>query len=500
VATAAGDALLAVWRFRRPANVPAIGRWLSSADAGARWRAAYALSRRPDPRGTELLFARVNDPEPLVRSFAVRALSNALADSSSVTAARALPAVLAATRDADHAVSVNAVRTLGTYAAPQSISRLLDLLNGPDAYLAITAAESLDRLGSRAPASADALRRIALDRTKPIALRTTALASLGDVDAAMADGVADVLYREAGWRPRAAAARIFALAAGRPGYETSPGRAKLEAAARDADGRVAAAALEAAVAAAGDSMVRIRPLLLLTVLQAPDFYARVNALGGLGQLADPSTAPALMDAYARAQSDSMDDAALAAIDALGAVGKKDPEAVRFFFRRFRRPRDYLVREHAVAAFGDAATAAWGPALPILTGRGMDFYRTLARRQWTNPRPRARIVTSRGSIDLELFADDAPITVDNFLTLARRRFFDGQEWPRVVANFVIQGGDPRGDTNGGPGTRFAMRSTGTRTCTAPWGWRSRGPTPAGASGSSPTPPRRTWTAPTPCSAA
>jgi peptidyl-prolyl cis-trans isomerase B (cyclophilin B) len=56
--------------------------------------------------------------------------------------------------------------------------------------------------------------------------------------------------------------------------------------------------------------------------------------------------------------------------------------------------------------------------------------------------------------VELFGTDAPGTVDNFLTLARAGYFNGQEWPRVVPNFVIQGGDPRGDTSGGPG--YAIR--------------------------------------------
>jgi cyclophilin family peptidyl-prolyl cis-trans isomerase len=56
--------------------------------------------------------------------------------------------------------------------------------------------------------------------------------------------------------------------------------------------------------------------------------------------------------------------------------------------------------------------------------------------------------------VELLAEDAPLTVENFLALARRGYFDGQEWPRVVPNFVIQGGDPRGDTSGGPG--YAIR--------------------------------------------
>jgi cyclophilin family peptidyl-prolyl cis-trans isomerase len=50
----------------------------------------------------------------------------------------------------------------------------------------------------------------------------------------------------------------------------------------------------------------------------------------------------------------------------------------------------------------------------------------------------------------MYSADAPLTVESFISLADRGYFDGQEWPRVVPNFVIQGGDPRGDTNGGPG--------------------------------------------------
>src|SRR5262249_2624171 len=55
-----------------------------------------------------------------------------------------------------------------------------------------------------------------------------------------------------------------------------------------------------------------------------------------------------------------------------------------------------------------------------------------------------------SIQIELAAADAPLTVENFLSLARRGFFDGVAIHRVVPDFVVQGGDPRGDGEGGPG--------------------------------------------------
>jgi len=447
---AVGEALLAIWRFPRPMNTAAVTRWLPSSDPELAWRAAYALSRRPNPAGTAALMQQVRGGGELVQSFAMRGLTAALADSAGIPRASALAAVLEGTRSRSHAVSVNAARSLATFEVPESISRLLELLNGGDAYLAVTAAESFARLGAKAPAAAAPLRAVALDRAKPIFLRTTALASLAEVDEGAAVGVADLLAREAGWRERAAAARVYARAAGRADYAASPLRAKLEAATRDPDGRVATAAFESAVGAAGDSAARIRPL-LEAALRNPDFYARVNGIGGFGAIADPADASLLLDAYARAQRDPMNDAALAAVDALGALARKDPSVARAFFARFPRSGDYLVRQHAVAAFGDSvAVPAWGQPLPVMAGHEVEWYRGLVRSGQARPRPHARIVTEHGAIELELFADDAPLSVDNFLSLTRRGYFDAHEWPRVVPNFVIQDGDPRGDTNGGPG--------------------------------------------------
>lgn len=66
---------------------------------------------------------------------------------------------------------------------------------------------------------------------------------------------------------------------------------------------------------------------------------------------------------------------------------------------------------------------------------------------------ARFETSRGTIVCDLFAADAPVTVNNFVFLAREKFYDGTKFHRVIANFMIQGGDPTGTGRGGPGYRF-----------------------------------------------
>ena len=61
---------------------------------------------------------------------------------------------------------------------------------------------------------------------------------------------------------------------------------------------------------------------------------------------------------------------------------------------------------------------------------------------------------RGTIVCELFAKEAPKTVNNFVFLAQEGFYDGTKFHRVIANFMIQGGDPEGTGRGGPGYKFA----------------------------------------------
>ncbi len=66
---------------------------------------------------------------------------------------------------------------------------------------------------------------------------------------------------------------------------------------------------------------------------------------------------------------------------------------------------------------------------------------------------ATIETEKGDLVLELFAEDVPVTVDNFVKLAQDGFYDGLTFHRVEPNFVVQGGCPVGDGTGGPGYRF-----------------------------------------------
>jgi peptidyl-prolyl cis-trans isomerase B (cyclophilin B) len=91
----------------------------------------------------------------------------------------------------------------------------------------------------------------------------------------------------------------------------------------------------------------------------------------------------------------------------------------------------------VRMLGDGRTYSAPPAMTIDTSK-----------QYT-----ATIETEKGNLVLELFAGDVPVTVNNFVFLARDGFYDGLTFHRVVADFVAQGGCPKGDGTGGPGYQF-----------------------------------------------
>jgi len=76
--------------------------------------------------------------------------------------------------------------------------------------------------------------------------------------------------------------------------------------------------------------------------------------------------------------------------------------------------------------------------------------------------KANIETNHGTISVNLLSEDAPITVNNFVSLSKKGFYDGVIFHRVIKNFMIQGGDPTGTGTGGPGYVFEDEITNTQT--------------------------------------
>jgi cyclophilin family peptidyl-prolyl cis-trans isomerase len=180
---------------------------------------------------------------------------------------------------------------------------------------------------------------------------------------------------------------------------------------------------------------------------------RATALDLLAQHPE-LTARRLAAALDATQGDAMNDARLAGVRALAgrgrSVGGERAEVVEAL-TRLASDRDWLVRREAA----DALAGLGEPRPPVGAlepGRDLAFYRQ-ALAQTAAPR-RVRIDTDRGGIELELACPDAPLTCLSFLQLAAQGYFDGLRFHRVVPDFVVQAGDPRGDGWGGPG--YALR--------------------------------------------
>jgi cyclophilin family peptidyl-prolyl cis-trans isomerase len=180
---------------------------------------------------------------------------------------------------------------------------------------------------------------------------------------------------------------------------------------------------------------------------------RAAALGGLSSGASISDLARGLDTYVSHVADRDPDARLAfwqlADSALARAGSALPESLSRRLSTLMRPSDPLER---IAAAHIPRFVAWVDSAG--TARPLAWYEARAHDVIRTPTRTAQLRTARGTMVLTLFAWDAPLTVYNFTTLAQRRYFDGQRFHRVVPNFVIQAGDPRGDGNGGPG--YAIR--------------------------------------------
>jgi cyclophilin family peptidyl-prolyl cis-trans isomerase/HEAT repeat protein len=187
-------------------------------------------------------------------------------------------------------------------------------------------------------------------------------------------------------------------------------------------------------------------------LRESDVIIRATAAELLGELPpDETNTRALVAALPVALADKqLNDAALATLDALAKQkSAKANEAIKTALNS----EDYLVRRKAVALLpangaGDFSSRLSAYLATVQTkNTTADYERAIAR---IGKQVTAVVTTTKGSFTISLLPDDATLNVDNFIQLAKRGYFGGITIHRVVPNFVIQDGDPRGDGNGGPG--------------------------------------------------
>jgi cyclophilin family peptidyl-prolyl cis-trans isomerase/HEAT repeat protein len=441
-------ALLEVWRLGTRAPLARVADFARDPDPAARAHAIYSLARLRIARAVPALLGALTDREPYVRAVALRGVTRALTDSAQIAPAQVIARIRPLLGDRDGHVRVNALRALASFHDSALVGLALPFVTDRDVNVAVQAETTLGVLGG---ARAATQLRASLASVR-FALRRQAAIALAQADSAAGVAAAAGLARDRDWRWRSVAAEAFGAARD---------RARLDVQLADSDGRVVAQALQALgrVVAEGDTSLAPRARALLA---HPDAAVRSVAADLLARRPTLTDIDALGAAYERAAADSFDDARLSALAALAAIAATGPDGRAAVATRFAartpRPDDYQVRRLAAEKLPDAA-ARWGPAAPIATGRSLDDYRTVVRRYLLPVRrgeasPRVTIETDRGAIVVELFPGEAPLTVAAFLALVDRRYFDGSSWHRVVPNFVVQDGDPRGDGWGGPG--FALR--------------------------------------------
>ena len=210
----------------------------------------------------------------------------------------------------------------------------------------------------------------------------------------------------------------------------------------DADRRVVPAVLSALVRL---GVPETGPV-LLEHLEDDDVVVKKTAAMLLGVVKPPGAVDALAAAYAAAAEDPQYLARAAMIDAAAAIGGA---AGRDILTVALGDRDWAVRVRAAERLESLAPGGDHGARIRPAPTGATDY---GARELVDPSvsPHVYIDTARGTIQIELAVLDAPLTAANFMRLARRGYYDGLTFHRVESNYVVQGGDPRSDSEGGPG--------------------------------------------------
>ena len=396
------------------------------------WPVAYAIQRLPDPRSGPALLALLNTPGRYTAAFAARGLG------AIKSAAAAAPLREIVERRAAHqAVVIQALRALAamndTSSAPAVAKIVVDSRAAPTLRLEAMTALS----GLAAPDSLDLMLDLVSDPLPEV--RAFAIRTLARIDPDALLTTLSGLDAERDWTVRAAEANALAT------LPPARAQARLQLLLQDRDVRVASAATSALIS----SKAPASDAVLLERLKADDFAVRAAAARGLAELKLTAASPALVQAYRASLGDSTYVARGAILEALAQL---DAAAARPLLEEALRDKDWALRVRAAELLqqnGANAATTQAAIRPAIAGRA------IGEAEWqglVNPQfsPHAFIETDQGTIEIELAILDAPLTVGNFIALTRKGFFDGMAIHRIVPDFVVQAGDPRGDGEGGPG--------------------------------------------------
>ena len=395
------------------------------------WPVAYALQRVEDPRAGPALLQLLKVPGRYTAAFAARGLGVL----KLAAAAEPLAALLDPKAKVPMEVVVSVIRALALIGAPSTVAPIAALAANPETHANVRI-EAVTALGTMKGAEGLAVAQDLLTHSWP-ALRAAALRAAAEIDPETFTFVLSGLEPDRDWRVRATLADIVGSLS--PGVALGRARDMLQ----DSDKRVIGRVL--------GSLVKLQPAeagpVLMERLKDQDFVVRSAAAAGLGALKAEGGAAALREAYAAAQADAGYSGRGTILQALAAYGAAEATAT---LETALADKDWAIRVRAAEllkgiapAMDTRMTIRPAPGAPLVPYDDPLLISPVLS-------PHAFIETTRGTIEFELAVLDAPQTTRNFMTLAGKGYFNGLQIHRVVPNFVVQDGDPRGDGEGGPG--------------------------------------------------
>ena len=400
-------ALRFLFRFNSDEASAIAAAALDSSDVPVREAATYTLARRVYAPARERLQLLTSDTNVLTRVYAAAALGR-IASKDSV------PALIETLRDphpwmrTNTLVALARIFTKDSSAIPSDPLPVIALTDDPDPG---TRASSIDTLGWYATHSEIAKKKL-----------NEMMTSGSRWDRELAVGAWAKHFEDA--KPQTSWEKVRVLDA-----------RYVRALTNDPDPMVRAAALGAIKDDQADAEIDV----IHHALDDTDVIVRANAIDRYSKTRSPDAA-VLRAAEERGRKDAMNDARIAAITSI------TDEA---FLRSLLGDKDPVVRRVAADQIEEKLHQARPQYTPLPVTN--DYASIVA---WSRTPHTATIHMPRGNIEITLLVQDAPITTWNFAQLAQKHYFDGTTFMRVVPNFVIQGGDPRNDMNGGPG--YAIR--------------------------------------------
>lgn len=418
--------------------------------------ALHALERRKSAAGRAAFQHFAAAPDAELRLFAVRGLKALPADGL------VLGELIEALSDLDWRVACEAALGLAPYSAPSATSALGESTRHLSPHVRRCAWEALAAHVERVDTLDEArdlhaalrpfwMQRAAFENESSLSVRAAyqevelpLLCKLRSLDDGWTDGQSqELLMRLIDVVKREPPVVLVGLARALGRLREPFGVEMLIELSRSSERLVA----EAAIEALGKHPCDAARALLLELLGNPDNGIRLAALEGVGSMLRPEDGPHLLELYESTRGEVAAEVRFNAVRAaqklagteLSPVAEAALDDPDRFVRRVAR-ESYTALGLEPPAGGAAPEPLEAPPIP-----GTDY-------PLFTHNPQVEIATTQGTLVFELFPAEAPVHVHSFLELARRGDLDGLTFHRVVPDFVVQGGDPRGDGNGGANWR------------------------------------------------